>query len=66
MPPVSPTTLDDDCGRLFNTATTEYGLDEATHSQVVQVARTIANLDRCEQIALSHLCEAINYRRFRR
>ena len=59
-------TLDDDSGRLLCTATTEHGLDEATRSRVVQVARTIANLDRCERIGLSHLCEAINYRRFRR
>jgi predicted ATPase with chaperone activity len=60
------TTLDEDCGRLLNSARTEYGLDEATRNRVLQVARTIANLDRCEGIGLSHLCEAINYRRFRR
>jgi predicted ATPase with chaperone activity len=56
------TTLDDECGRLLNTARTECGLDEAARNRVVQVARTIANLDRCEGIELSHLCEAINYR----
>ena len=29
------------------------------------VARTIADLDRAEQIMASHICEAINYRMMR-
>ena len=54
--------LDEVCGNLMNAAVRDLALDADTQCRIVAVARTIANLDRSEQIEPSHLCEAMNYR----
>lgn len=58
------TTLDDNGRSLFKAAIAEVGIDPAAQETVIAIARTIANLDRSEDIQTSHLCEAINYRPF--
>jgi len=57
--------LDEHGRTLLKAAVSDLGLDAATHETVVQVARTIANLDGRENIEPSHVCEAINYRMLR-
>jgi len=57
--------LDEASRSLFSTAVREVGLDPDQQRRAIAVARTIANLDRQEQIGVSHLMEAINYRALR-
>jgi predicted ATPase with chaperone activity len=54
--------LDENCRNLLKASIAELGLDLEAQSRIMAVARTIANLDRAEQIMASHICEAINYR----
>ncbi len=54
--------LDEDSRNLLKAAVAELALDPDVRNRVLAVARTIANLDRCENIESRHLCEAINYR----
>ena len=54
--------LDEESRNLLKAAVAELGLDTDVRNRIVAVARTIANLDRCERIESRHLCEAINYR----
>jgi magnesium chelatase family protein len=54
--------LDENCRNLLKASIAELGLDTDAQNRIVAVARTIANLDRAEQIMASHICEAINYR----
>ncbi len=56
------TELDENCRNLLKASIAELGLDANVRSRIITVARTIANLDRAEQIVSSHICEAINYR----
>ena len=58
-------TLDQDSANLLKCACVEYDIDPDARTRIIAIARTIANLDRSEQIAPSHTCEAINYRAFR-
>jgi predicted ATPase with chaperone activity len=58
--------LGDDSRNLLKAAMAEHGLDADVRNRILAVARTIANLDRCERIEARHLCEAINYRTLRR
>jgi len=58
--------LDETASRLLRASVQEMGLDEAVRQRVVQVARTIANLDQAERIHSAHVCEAVNYRLLRR
>ena len=57
--------LDNVATTMLSTAVREVGLDPDVQHRVIAVARTIANLDQREQIELSHLMEAINYRAMR-
>ncbi len=57
--------LDEVSRSLFSTAVREVGLDPDQQRRAIAVARTIANLDRQEQIGVSHLMEAVNYRALR-
>jgi predicted ATPase with chaperone activity len=57
--------LDDVSRTLLSTAVRDVGLDPDQQRRAIAVARTIANLDRQEQIGVSHLMEAINYRSLR-
>jgi len=51
---------------LLRQAINELGLSARAHDKVLRVARTIADLDGCEDIAVQHLAEAIQYRRLDR
>ena len=57
--------LADDSRNLLKSAISEYALDADTRNRILEVARTIANLDRSERIDSRHVCEAINYRAIR-
>lgn len=58
--------LDDECRNLLKAACAELGIDAYGRERILAVARTIANLDQSKDVAPAHLCEAINYRSFRR
>jgi predicted ATPase with chaperone activity len=58
--------LSDDSRTLLKAAMAEYALDADVRNRILAVARTIANLDRCERIEARHVCEAVNYRMLRR
>ena len=47
---------------ILRQAMSELGLSARAHDKVLRVARTIADLDKSENIQLPHLHEAINYR----
>lgn len=40
-----------------------YNLSARAYHRIIKVARTIADLDGCEDIQAMHLCEAAGYRR---
>ena len=54
--------LGEDSRNLLKAAMAELALDADVRNRILAVARTIANLDRCQRIEARHLCEAINYR----
>jgi predicted ATPase with chaperone activity len=58
--------LDDNSRNLLKAAVSEYALNVDVRNRIIAIARTIANLDRSENIEPRHLCEAINYRIVRR
>ena len=58
--------LDEHSTNLLKCACAEYGIDPDSRNRIVEIARTIANLDHSERIGPAHTCEAINYRAFRR
>jgi magnesium chelatase family protein len=55
--------LADDARPVLASATERLGLSERSFHRVLKVARTIADLDGCEPIGVSHLAEAIQYRK---
>jgi magnesium chelatase family protein len=56
------TRLDRDARRMFDLALTRLALTARGHDRVLRVARTIADLDGCENIGAGHLAEALQFR----
>jgi magnesium chelatase family protein len=55
-------TLDAEAENLLKAAMESMGLSARAHDKILRLSRTIADLDRSDRIAVSHLSEAINYR----
>jgi magnesium chelatase family protein len=51
-----------DAERLLERAMQQQGLTARAHDRILKVARTIADLEGTDQLAVSHLAEAIQYR----
>jgi magnesium chelatase family protein len=54
------------CANLLAEATEKLGLSARAFHRILRVARTVADLDACENIGAVHLSEAIGYRRLDR
>lgn len=54
--------LDTSCKALLRNAFDKLGLSARAYSRILKVARTIADMEESEIIAVSHLAEAIQYR----
>ena len=54
--------LDDECKTILESAFNRLGLSARAYSRILKVARTIADLDKKDNIEKSHLLEAIQYR----
>ena len=54
--------LDEECQGMMKSAFERLGLTARSYDRILRVARTIADLDGEEQIALPHLAEALQYR----
>src|SRR6201996_5987889 len=54
--------LGPDSERLLERAMQQQGLTARAHDRILKVARTIADLEGAENLAVSHLAEAIQYR----
>jgi magnesium chelatase family protein len=54
--------LNPDAERLLERAMQQQGLTARAHDRILKVARTIADLDGAEHLAVPHLAEAIQYR----
>lgn len=58
-------TLSDDCAALMEEAFEAMGLTARSYDRILKVARTIADLDDAEEIGVSHIAEAIQYRTYK-
>jgi magnesium chelatase family protein len=54
--------LNVDAERLLERAMLQQGLTARAHDRILKVARTIADLECAEHLAVPHLAEAIQYR----
>jgi magnesium chelatase family protein len=58
--------LDEPSEMMLKQAMNEFGLSARAHDKICKVARTIADLDDCENIKPEHIAEAISYRKLDR
>jgi magnesium chelatase family protein len=58
--------LDDGGEQLLKQAMQELGLSARAHDKILRVARTIADLDAAPDVTVTHLAEAVQYRRLDR
>lgn len=56
-------TLDSESKKLFKNAFDIYGLTARASQKIIMLARTIADLEECNEISSQHLAEAIRYNR---
>ncbi|MBU0595748.1 YifB family Mg chelatase-like AAA ATPase [Candidatus Bipolaricaulota bacterium] len=54
--------LSDEAGLLLRRAVSRFGLSARAHVRVLRIARTIADLEGCAELAAPHIAEAIQYR----
>ncbi|MBI4713242.1 MAG: YifB family Mg chelatase-like AAA ATPase [Planctomycetes bacterium] len=54
--------LDDSSESLIKQAIDELGLSDRAYTRILKVARTVADIERCEHIQPEHISEAIQYR----
>ena len=54
--------LDETCADLMKQAFEAMGLTARSYDRILKVARTVADLEGCENIEPQHIAEAIQYR----
>ncbi|MHC4132426.1 MAG: YifB family Mg chelatase-like AAA ATPase [Planctomycetota bacterium] len=58
--------LDESSEMILKQAMNEFGLSARAHDKICKIARTIADLEGCENIKTEHIAEAISYRKLDR
>jgi len=54
--------LSEECQSLLRSAIDQFGLSARAHDRIIKLARTIADLDGADDIAVPHIAEAVQYR----
>lgn len=54
--------IDDTCEQIMKAAFTRYGLSARAFDRILKVARTIADIEESNDIQVSHILEAVQYR----
>jgi len=54
--------LSQECSALLRTAIDQFGLSARAHDRIIKLARTIADIEGADDIAVAHVAEAVQYR----